>query len=66
MPLIINLELYNEGGILDIGTSNGKYYGKYAVSPESVDMLLEMIGNVVNFTEPFVGAKFTLPDTGAK
>jgi hypothetical protein len=64
MPLIINLELYNEGGILAIGTSNGKCYGRYAVSPESVDMLVEMIGNIVNFTEPFVGDKFVLPTTG--
>ena len=66
MPLIIKFEMYNEGTILDIGTSDGKFYAKYAVSAESSDMLIEMIGNIVNLTEPFAGDRFTLPATGDK
>jgi len=66
MPLLIKIEIHNEGGILGIGTSDGKHFGEYAISGESIAFLVEMVGNVINHTDPYRGTKFMLPWTEQK
>ena len=60
----ITIEAHDEGGIVSIATS--KSAGKYALSPESLYAIIDLLGNIFDTSEPFVGDAFHLKRTKRK
>ncbi len=54
----ITIEAHEEGGIVSIATTRSA--GKYALSPESLYAVIDLLGNIFDTTEPFIGDAFKI------
>ena len=52
----LTIEAHEEGAIVSIATKNKA--GKYAISQESLYAIMDLLGNILDAAEPFVGDSF--------
>lgn len=62
--LILNFNCGDKGAICTITAPNVNLHSEYAISEESMMAIYEVLGNIINLTEPYIGNRLIMDTEG--